>query len=296
MNHGPLARRDFLRTLTLAGGACAVSPLFGAEPGQGLKEPVFRVAKAENAGAGGAAGHPLDPALDMAREYLARIQQEIADYTATIVKRERIKGVLGEYEYMTAKIRNRKVENGKVVVPLSVYLKFLKPKSVEGREVVWVEGANNGKLRAHEGGLKGRFLPSVWLDPLGSLAMQGQLHPITDIGIENLVMKLIEKGQNDRKHGDCDVKFIPGAKLNGNPCTVLQVWHPVQQPHFEFHLAEILIDDVLKIPVRYASHHWPTDPNDKKGPVLEEYTYIDVKLNQNLTDADFDSENPAYNF
>ncbi|MDX1946384.1 MAG: DUF1571 domain-containing protein [Pirellulaceae bacterium] len=295
MSFASLARREFLRFVAMSGGAIAAAPLFGDEPAA-FKEPVFRVAKGEQNTAAPADSHPLDPALVVAREALVNSQRNVADYTATIIKRERIKGVLGDYEYMFAKIRNRKMDGDKIVIPLSVYLKFLKPKSIEGREVVWVEGQNNGKLRAHEGGLSGRFLPSVWLEPTSTLAMRGQLHPITDIGIENLIVKLIDRGESERKHGECTVEFIKGAKLQGRLCTVLTVCHPVQRPHFEFYKAQIFIDDEMQLPVRYSAHHWPTDPKDTTGPVLEEYTYIDVKLNQGLKDADFDSENPNYGF
>jgi hypothetical protein len=129
--------------------------------------------------------------------------------------------------------------------------------------------------------------------------MKGNLHPITDIGIENLIDKLIERGTRERAHGDssdCEVEFIKGAKLNGRLCTVLEVRHPVKKAHFEFFKAQIFIDDEFQVPIRYAAYHWPTDANDKTGPVLEEYTYINLKLNVGLTDADFDSENPNYAF
>lgn len=295
-----LARRSFLKTALYAGGALVAAPLFAAEGPEGLKEPVFRVSKIPNEALppeGGADQHPLDPALAIAHEALDRIQKTVDDYTCTIIKRERIKGVLGNHEFMSAKIRNRKLNaDGTLEQGLSVYLNFLKPDSVKGREVIWVEGKNNGKMRAHEGGLKGRILPSVWLDPDGPIAMNGQLHPIYDIGIENLITQLIVKGERDRKHGECEVKFTEGVKINGRVNTLLEVRHPVQRPHFEFHLAQIFIDNELNLPVRYAAYHWPTDPNDKNGPVLEEYTYVDMKLNQGLTDVDFDSENPNYNF
>ena len=39
--------------------------------------------------------------------------------------------------------------------PFSVYMKFLKPRAVAGREVIWVKGQNDNKLIAHEGGLLG---------------------------------------------------------------------------------------------------------------------------------------------
>jgi hypothetical protein len=297
MSNNPLARRTFLRTLALAGGAYAAAPLWAADP-EGLKEPIYRVSKAEGGLASGGDQHPLDPALDMAREFLVRSQRDITDYTCTMIKRERIKGTLTPYEYVHAKIRNRKMEGEQLKVPLSVYLYFLKPDDVKGREVIWVEAKNNGKMRAHESRdtIKGKLLPSVWLDPLGPIAMHNQLHPIMDIGIENLIEKLIEKGEKDRAHGECEVEWVKGVKLNGQMCTVLNVRHPIQRPHFEFHIAQIFIHDELQVPVRYAAYHWPTDSKDKTGPVIEEYTHVDIKVNVGLTDADFDPENPNYAF
>jgi hypothetical protein len=296
--NGRHARRIFLQALGITGLSAAVT--LAQQPGrQDLKEPVFRVSKNTGSQPGVAQktdSHPLDPALELARNTLTMIQRDLVDYTAMIVKRERVGGKLGVHEFMEAKIRNRKIVDGKQVTPLSVYMKFVKPEAVKGREVIWVEGKNNNKLRAHEGGTAGSFLPTVWLPPDGILAMRGQLHPITDIGLENMVLKLIEKGERERKFGECEVEFKQGAKINGRSCTVLQVKHPTQRPHFEFHTAQIFIDDENKMPVRYAAYHWPTDPADKLGPVLEEYTYLDLKLNPGLVDADFDSENPNYNF
>lgn len=294
MIQNPFARRDFLRALVVGGVSAATTSLFADEA---LKEPVFRVSKAtSDVAARGVPQHPLDPALELARECLVRIQRDVTDYSCLIIKRERIKGTLGENEFMRAKIRNRKVVDGRMTSPLSVYMKFVQPKGIEGREVLWVEGQNNNKLRAHEGGFLGSKLPSVWLDINGALAMRGQLHPISDIGIENLILKLIEKGEIDRAHEECEVTFTKNAKLNKRSCTVLTVRHPVQREHFEFHIAQIFIDDELGLPVRYAAYHWPTSAEDKMGPVLEEYTYLDLKVNIGLTDSDFDSENPNYNF
>lgn len=297
---GPLARRTFLQALSLTSLSAAFA--LAQEPRGDMREPVFRVSKLPEAQANGPAAapadaHPLDPALKIAQDTLVMMQRDLNDYTALVVKRERVNGKLGVHEFMEAKIRSRKIVDGKLVQPLSCYMKFVKPEAMAGREVIWVEGKNNNKMRAHEGGATGKFLPTVWLDPHGILAMRGQLHPITEIGLENLVVKLIERGEKEKKAGgECEVDFKPGAKINGRVCTVLQVRHPVPRPHFEFHIAQIFIDDETKLPVRYAAFHWPTDPADKLGPVLEEYTYLNVKLNPGLADADFDPENPNYNF
>lgn len=291
-------RRQFMFALAAAGASLAVGQLFAQDENK-LKEPVYRVAANSLVIAPQAQGqHPLDPALQYAQDGLNRIQRDIKDYECLIVKRERIRGVLNEYEYMYAKIRNRKEENGKMVTPLSVYLNFQKPANVAGREVIWVEGANNGKLCAHEGGLLGR-LPAVWLDPAGAMAMRGNLYPITEIGIENLVAKLIERGTREKKADllgkETIVTTKPGAKLDKRPCTILEIEHTVERPEYEFQLAQVFIDDEYNLPVRYVAFGWP-QAGQKDEPILEEYNYTRIKFNVGLTDADFEPGNPNYRF
>ena len=274
----------------MLGGSVALAPsLLAQESRDKLTEPVL-IAKNETR-----ATHPLDPALQMAYSSLRHIRSTIKDYTAIVVKREQIGGVIGDYEFIGCKIRNRQTENGQTIVPFSVYMTFLKPAAVKGREVIYVENHNNGNLVAHEGGMKGRFLPTVSLDPHGMMAMRNQRYPITEMGIENLVVKLIEKGERDKLQGDCKVDFLKGAKVGGRQCTVLSVKHEEKRPCFDFHVAQIFIDDQLNIPVRYAAYEWPAVPGGE--PVLlEEYTYQNIKTNVGLTDADFDQKNPKYSF
>jgi hypothetical protein len=308
-----VARRLVSRFLFVAAGVLAAvaasaaqaDPAQPGQPGQpGLKEPVFRVSK--SVGESGAAvpmivaqpmpvaEHPLDPAVHMARFGLEKIHADIKDYTCELVKRENVGGKLYDHEYMFCKIRHEQIVDGEVKVPFAVYLYFRAPDSVKGREVIWVKGQNNNKMIAHEGGLKGRLLPSVWLNPDGPLAMAGQRYPITEIGIETLTRRLIERGESDRQYGEIEVQTFKGAKINGRVCTCLQFKHPEKRPHFTFYLARIFIDDEMQIPVRYEAFDWPI--NGAQPGLQEEYTYLNVKLNVGLTDADFDHTDPKYGF
>ncbi len=284
-------RRTFLTTTAALGSAFMTAVARGQ-----TTEPVFRTAKADNeAPRPDTNAHPLDPAIMMAHRSLQHIRTNVDDYSAKVYKRERVNGTLGETEQIFVKVRNRKYENGILKVPFSVYMNFLKPNAIKGREVLYVENRNNGAITAHEGGMRGRFLPTMNLDPHGMLAMQGQRYPITDFGFENLVVKLIEKGERDRKHAECKVEFRSGAKVGEAICTRLEVVHPNPRPHFDFHVAEIFIDDKLNIPVRYAAYSWPTHEGGEKE-LLEEYTYTTIKMNQGFTDMDFDPKNSSYNF
>jgi hypothetical protein len=281
--------------------ACAWGQAPPSRPHE-LSEPVYRVSKAEVDPAAGARRHPLDPALAVAHEGLRNIRENVRDYRCVMLKRERIGDRLYDYEYMFAKIRNEKVVDGQVVVPFSVYLYFLKPDSIKGREVIYVRGQNGDKMIAHErrDSLKGKF-GSVWLRPEGPLAMQGNRYPITEIGIETLVVRLIEKGNADKQNGhpdECIVTFHEGATINGRSCTMLEVKHPQPRDYFEFYVAQIFIDDELNVPLRYAAYTWPKTPGAKPGDdeLIEEYTYLKMELNVGLTDRDFDPQNPEYRF
>ncbi len=295
-----MSRRTFCASafgvLAYGASALAQSP---AQPGSQLVEPIYRVSKAKVDYSATAAQHPLDPALALAYDGLRNIRENVRDYECTMVKRERIGDTVGEREYMFAKIRNEKIANGQVVSPFSVYLYFLKPDPMKGREVIFVRGQNNDKMIAHErrDSFKGKF-GSVWLKPDGTLAMQGNRYPITEIGLETLVVRLIEKGTRDKQNGspdECLVEFRKNAKINDRVCTMLQVKHPHPRDYYDFHIARIFIDDEYNVPLRYAAYSWPSRPDG--GPeLIEEYTYLNLKLNAGCTDQDFDYNNTDYSF
>jgi hypothetical protein len=231
----------------------------------------------------GAAEHPLMPALRWAREGLPMIER-IQDYTATVIKKERIGSKLGDDQYMAIKVRHK---------PFSVYSIFLAPAAEKGKECLYVEGQNNGKMWAHGTGLQYKMFGTVALDPDGNVAMQNQRYPLTQIGILNLTRRLIDVASEDVKYGECEVKYFKGAKINDRTCTCIQAVHPVPRKNFLFNVARIFVDDASNIPVRYEAYDWPKTPGGQPE-LIEEYTYLNLKLNVGLTDADFDRNNPAY--
>ena len=229
--------------------------------------------------------HPLMPALRWARDGLQGMER-IHDYTATLVKSERIGNTLGEEQYIALKVRHK---------PFSVYLGFLKPVALRGQECMYIEGANNGKMWAHGTGIQETMFGTVSLLPDGNMAMRGQRYPLTQIGVLNLTRRLIEVANEDIKYGECEVKYFKGAKINDRVCTCTQVVHPVPRKNFLFNVARIFVDDNLNIPVRYEAYDWPKAPGGAPE-LIEAYTYLNMKFNVGLTDFDFDVSNPAYRF
>jgi hypothetical protein len=229
--------------------------------------------------------HPLMPALRWAQQGLQQMDQ-LQDYSAVLVKREQVGGTVGNQEWMFIKVRHK---------PFSVYMCFLRPANLKGQEVIYIDGANDGKMWAHPTGLRQTLVGTVSLLPTSMLAMQGQKYPITELGIRNLVQRLLEVGGNDTKSGECEVQFSDDAKINGRPCTCIQVIHPVPRRNFMFHLARIYVDQQYNLPIRYEAYDWPKEQG-AEPQLIEEYTYLDLKLNNGFTDADFDIRNPNYQF
>ena len=260
-----------------------------AAPQQGELPPGTSAGNAVDSGdAAAPAGgeHPLIPAIALAKSGLESIDATIKDYSCTMVKREQVGGALGEHQYIFLKIRHE---------PFSVYMRFLAPEEVKDQEVIWVAGHNDGNMLAHAGSGVRAMIGTVSLKPDSMVAMDSQRYPITEIGVRNLASRLVEVAEHDAQFGECDVNFFPGAKVNGRVCTCIQVTNPVPRRNFRFHLARVFIDDEMKIPVRFEAYDWP--PVAGQQPVLmEEYTYMNVKLNNGFTDLDFDVKNTAYKF
>jgi hypothetical protein len=238
--------------------------------------------------------HPLMPLVKYASDRFIAIDEQVRDYTCTLVKREQIDGRLSAPEFLFMKLRHGKAVQGKVLSPFAVYLRFLSPVEIRDREVVYCEGRNDGKIIARRGGLRLAYV-TVAVDPNGELAMQRNRYPLTEIGFKNLLKRLIEVAREDMQYQECDVKYFTGAKVNGRVCTVVQVTHPVPRPHFRYHIAKIFIDDEFQLPIRYAAYDWP-EQSGGEARLMEEYTYLDLKLNVGLTDWDFDFRNESYNF
>ena len=234
--------------------------------------------------------------LEMAREGHERIQNEIRDYSCLLIKRERVQGRLGDYHYMYAKVRHARDTAGQgAAAPFSVYLRFLGPPELKGREVLYVDGENDGLLIARKGGLRFASVTTE-LDPTSELAMRDNRYPLTEFGIENLVRRFVEVVEEGVLLQDCTIQLLEGAKVDGRPCMCIEVkQRGTLENRAEFYLARVYIDDELRVPIHYEAFGWP-ESDDGSPRLLEQYTYRDLKLNIGLDDDDFSRGNPAYGF
>jgi Protein of unknown function (DUF1571) len=210
----------------------------------------------------------------------------VKDYTATFVKRERVKGDLLEKETVFMKHR---------VTPRSVYMKWTKDPH-EGRETLFVKGKNDNEIKAHEGGLLNVL--NVNLDPFGKMAGKANRHTIYQAGIGQTVgliagdMKLAR----ERAEGtfvDLGMKNIEGSQLHCYKATFPEahVKKGVKAKKGKYYSGNIQICMDPKTGLPLSIEH-----RSMKGTLLEFYAYTNVKLNVGLTNKDFDPDNDAYGF
>ena len=229
--------------------------------------------------------HPLMPVIRWAENGRPAIAA-IKDYTAIMQKQECVGGQVLGAQVMEVKVRHQ---------PLSFYVKLRYPADINGQQAIYVQGKNDGKAWARGVGVQG-LLGWQSLVPDSIFMMKNNKYPITEMGILNLLDKLLEVGKKDSKFGECTVTYRDykiGKDAAARECTLIEVTHPVPRKTFIFHKAKIFVDKELNAPIMYQSFDWPRKPGEEPQ-LIEAYHYRDLKINVGLTDMDFDHTNPAY--
>ncbi|QDT17886.1 DUF1571 domain-containing protein [Alienimonas californiensis] len=233
------------------------------------------VARGQDAGQQGAAAkaHPLEKALQYAKVSL-KAAESLPSYTATLKRREIVDGKPVENE---ARMKFR-------AEPFSVYLQFTNPENA-GRQVLYVEGANDGKMLVREAAGISSLAGTVSLAPDSALVSANSRHPITRAGLANLTRKIVQQWTTESRYGECDVKYYADAQLDGRPVVVIESSHPIPRHEFRFARTRLWMDKETKLPVRLQQYEFRRGGGE---PVLaEDYTYTDIKGDVRLTDRDF---------
>jgi len=237
---------------------------------------------AASAGVAHAQEHPLTPFLKLAKQSRDAIAS-VHDYEALFTKRELVGRTLFTGQMMI-KLRQE---------PFGVYLRFVDANA--GREVIYAGPRYRNQLQAHEppGGLRS-LVGTVSLDPRSPTAMAEGRHPITNIGMQKMIEAQIDLWKEEMKFGECECQFYPNAKLQGTECQVCECTHPTPRRQFKFYRTRLFIDKKTNFPVRMEQWGFPVGGSEP--PLIEEYTYTDIKTNVGLTDSDFDVRNRKYHF
>jgi hypothetical protein len=222
-----------------------------------------------------------EQAIEVAQDTYKYISENIHGYTGLFVKRELVNGKDTGYQYIEFKYR----EN-----PKGIYLKFLKPASLQNREVLY-NGGND--LVVRRGGRSNSNLTLVvGID--SPLVTEGNRHTIHYMGIKELGRTLIEKLKEEAFLPETVIKIYDTAKFDDRPVVHYRMSH-VPSPDYKASslMSEVAIDKELNIPIYYRALD-----KDKEGNwiILEEYAFRNIKINPVFEDTEFTEQHPGYGF
>ena len=213
------------------------------------------------------------------------------DYTAQFTKRELVNGSLLEEQTMAMKLRHK---------PFSIYLKWMDFEV--GREVIYVDGVNEGQMLVHAGGWKSR-LPAILMAPDCTLAMQEARYPVTRAGLLALATTIVGYNASDleaKNYASC-VQMDDQA-VGDRMCACFVLEYRDKESSKDYRKSVTLIDKEWCVPLYIKNFGWPNeefnqvDADLDEATLIEHYTYSDVKFRTSLSALDFDNTNEDYNF
>lgn len=204
-----------------------------------------------------------------------RSYDQVKDYTCLFYKKELVNDKYIEQKNIIVKHRK----------PLSFYLKWTEGDE-KGTEVIYVQGRNENKLKAHSGGLL-KWL-TVSLDPSGSTAMKNNRHSVLDAHIGKVIEICDRNYKLAKQLGVGTFELCEEKMIDGRPEICMKATFPDDR-RFYGAINYIYVDKEYKFPVAVEIYGWSNE-------LLEKYEYTHIKLNVGLTDKDFDPKNREYNF
>jgi hypothetical protein len=225
--------------------------------------------------------------LELGRTFL----QTIPGYTAQLRKQEVVHGKLLDEQTIFLKCRHQ---------PFSVYLLWLTGDA--GQEVLYVEGANNGKLLAHDGGWKSR-LPAFSLSPECALALHDSRYPVTAAGLLGLMEIMEEIHRHDLDNSTfASCHLNTECDFNGRACFEFTTRYKNHAVSPRYRKSITRIDREWNVPLDTQHFEWPKDrcavseSEVDELTLVESYQFTEVDFDYEPHELDFDRSNPEYRF
>ena len=220
-----------------------------------------------------------------------RFIDNIDNYRVIFEKRERIKGDIGALETMDLKVRH--------APNFSVYMKWKTGDA--GRQLLYNEEYDDKQMVVKLGGLKGRILPALKLDPLGSEAQAGARYPVTEVGISGMIRQMIVHRENDLNHGHgVDCIRLANEIFDERECYCFK--YEYSEPKFNtlYRKSLVLMDTRYHVPLKVVNYTW-SDNAEGMTPeqldemtMIEDYAFRQLDMGAKLVAEDFSRDNPAY--
>lgn len=232
------------------------------------------------------AAPPPSASPEMLQDYASKIISDaqnsfarVRDYSGLFYRQERVKGELMPEQSMQIRVRQQ---------PFSVHMKWLGPQKLVGQEAYYVASKNNNQVKVKAAGALMSALGFMSFDPNDPKIMATNRHPITEAGIGNLIERLAQGNETERRlpSDHCELAFAD-YKFLGRPVTRMESTHRKNNGQFYCYRTVVYLDKETRLPVRFEAYDWPRQGGSPAGDILECYSFVDVKFNIGLTDSAF---------
>ncbi len=217
--------------------------------------------------------------------------QGVQHYSTLFSKQERIEGDLTENQ-----IIEMKVQHGPT---FGVYMKW--KNSDTGRQLLYNEEYEDRQLVVKLGGLKGRLLPAIKLDPRGDRAMSEARYPVTEAGILGMMKQIISHRELDLKRGHgCICRRLPNQVFDEKNCMCFVFEYESPEISKTYRKSIILIDARHNIPLMARNFTWAREADGLSAQelddqtLIENYSFTAVNFAVELVAEDFSRDNPRY--
>jgi hypothetical protein len=222
-------------------------------------------------------GRPADglTALPKALAESRAAASGLRDYTAGLVRQERVRGVLLPEQTGGLTVRTR---------PLSVAVVLSAPKAVAGTSTSYVADRGTKPVRHRSAGPDG-VVPAQMLTKDDPAPLSVARHPVTGYGFA-AVLDRVEAVLKAQAVGRRPVQvLVADFRFDGKPVTRFEVFAdggPAGQPR----RLVLCLDAASKLPVRFEAYG-PATPDAPGGEVLEVVSFVNVRLNPGVGDTAF---------
>ena len=225
--------------------------------------------------------------IELLEQGIKRLQS-VTGYVADFRKKEVVGGAMTEPQMMRLKLRHE---------PFSVYMKWTEGNP--GQELLYVHGQNDGEMVVRPGGLKGRILGAIKLNPSGTLAMNESRHPITEVGLLRLCEKVLDYRYNESSWTNGYTCTEELDEFDGRPCHRFTIVYDDPSKRPDYRKSVIWIDKQELFVSKVENYSWPGDasiPADRldADTLVESYSYSNIDFETQLAAADFSTANETY--
>ena len=220
-----------------------------------------------------------------------RFIENVHSYRVVFDKRERINGDIGENQTLELKIRH--------LPTFSVYMKW--KNGDKGRQVLYNDEYDDKQMVVKLGGLKGRILPALKLDPIGSEAKAEARYPVTEAGLAGMIRQILIQRELDVHLGDSVVcTRLENQLVEERECYCFRYDYSSPEANPVYRKSFVLLDTRYHLPLKVTNYTWS---NSAEGlnpeqldemTLIEDYLFRELDMGAKLADQDFSRENPAY--